>query len=113
MKNTDLMKYSEFKEIFKSLKLQRKDVVQITGKSVNTFDKWAQEDVVKDPSAIALFRLTLILQDEPYHFTKKDVVDLLFKSSGAQNPYSAELNEAELRTQAVKRLKSIMSQLED
>ncbi len=113
MKDPNPMNYEEFKEIFESLIVQRKDAVQITGKKVNTFDKWSQENLVKDPTAATLFRLAVLLQDGPYHFTKKDVVDLLFKASGATNPYDTELIEAELRTQAVKRLKSIMSQLED
>ncbi len=106
------MTYNEFREIFESLNLRRKDAVAITGKTVNTFDKWAQEDIVKDPAAIALFRLAIILQDGPHYFTQRDVVDLLFKASGATNPYSTELSEDEFRTQTIKRLKAIMSQLE-
>lgn len=106
------MKFEEFRSIYESLNLKRNDAVAITGKTVNTFDKWAQEDIIKDPSAAVLFRIAVLLQGEPYHFTQKDIVGLFFKAAGLENPYPAELDEEEFKKQTVKRLKSIMSQLE-
>jgi DNA-binding transcriptional regulator YiaG len=106
------MEFEEFRNIYESLDLKRNDAVAITGKTVNTFDKWAQENVIKDPSAAVLFRIAVLLQEEPYHFTTKDIVELFFKAAGLENPYPAELDEEEFKKQTVKRLKSIMTQLE-
>lgn len=107
-----IMKFEEFRNIYESLDLKRNDAVAITGKTVNTFDKWAQENTIKDPSAAVLFRIAVLLQGEPYHFTSKDIVELFFKAAGLENPYPIELDEEELKSQAVKRLNSIISQLE-
>lgn len=119
MSDTDKMTYKEFRQVYESFDLKRKDIILITGKTQSALDKWVQEDIVKDPSITTLFRLAVNLTEEPHFYTKQEVVRLLYQSAGvtdfeSRNPSFFENEDTSAKQfQMTQRLRSMMISLSE
>lgn len=102
---------SEFRQMHESLGLTIQDVIDITGTQRRAIEKWEKEGIVKNEAAFVLFKIAMVLQEEPHFCTKSDIVDLLFYAAGKDNPYKSDDDPEERKAQLENRLKSVIAQL--
>lgn len=105
------MTVKEFKEAIRGLGLSQIQASRILGKKTRTIQRWYETGYVKDPAVVVLLKLAYRLMEAPMHLSKPEVCALLHEVSGV--PYSVtKQNIEERRTYQIKRMQSIIEELE-
>ncbi len=111
MKNNENMTVAEFKASIAELGLSVNQASRVLGKTPRAMQRWSESGFVKDPAVVVILRMAELLQGEPHHLSKRDVVELLHIAAGV--PYIAkETPIDEQRAQQIKKLQSIVSKLD-